>query len=770
MKNMKKFLSLCMCMVMLVSCIPAVFAAEVEDATIHMEDPVSLTLYKYDWTNAHKDGVWNEDSFISTGWQESYVEEVLGDAKRQGDLSDPANKQSELGNGQHSNGYAIKGVEFTFLKVADIVTFTESANDEHPEYNLTKVLYGFDKVKAADLLSAIGLGNGANSYANAANTDKLDGANYWYYESDVLNDAIANALADNSTTVKDALEVYMNANVANYDGDDGLLFDEDNNGLYDKGRMPQTDEDGKTVVRNMEVGLYLLVETKVPEMVTSTTNPFFVSLPMTTVNDKDHADNPHSSSWAGGHYWNYNVTLYPKNETGLTTLEKTVRESYDDTGYTHHTGSTTDINDGYSHNATGSAGDIMDYQIITTLPTITSQATALSYLQFFDTIETGLAYNKDLKDVKIEIFTDKGCTPENKVASWDMNSGKFTVTYSSDDRSMTIDVTEAGKAEINGQSENVNGKLYVGYSNYTVRVTYTCTIVSSGKTTFGDSSNENKVVLTWKRTSNAYYDTLVDDAHVYSYGIDLTKIFSNVDNETATNKNMYEHVKFKVWNETDGYWVQAQLDETEGVYYVTGFTAREEHATTFVPVTYAEDAEQPYGHIMIQGLEDDEYVLTEIETHNGYTLLKDDIHVIISAVENEADPCDIYSEDLLGLIQNDPRYMPGTNKGTEDLTLALIPQKQLAHVYLTASATVDGNDITMLEDNYTNANGEDAVSVNAFVPLTVKNTEGFNPPKTGDNSAQMLAMAGTVMMIGVCGFFCLLMFKRKKEEETQTAR
>lgn len=35
----------------------------------------------------------------------------------------------------------IKGVEFSYLRVADIVTFTESANDQHPEYNQTMVLY-----------------------------------------------------------------------------------------------------------------------------------------------------------------------------------------------------------------------------------------------------------------------------------------------------------------------------------------------------------------------------------------------------------------------------------------------------------------------------------------------------------------------------------------------------------------------------------------------------------------------------------------------------
>ena len=766
MKNLKKILSLCLCMVMLMSCIPGVFAAEVEEATIDMDAACSLTLWKYDWTNAHKDGVWNEDSFISTGWRESYVEDSLGEAVREGDADD--SKGNPLGNGQNSNGYAIKGVEYTYLKVADIVTFSESADDGHEAYNSTMVLYAFKKGVADDLLKAIGLANGAGRYENADGMSDPypyqnagDGSDdYWYYESDVLNAAIADALADNSTVLKDALEVYMRNQVGNLTNQQ---VDADNDGLYDRGAMPYTDENGKTIVRNMEVGLYLLVETEVPEMVTSTTNPFFVSLPMTTITGDSNSYSPE-----GGHEWNYNVVLYPKNETGLITLEKTVREAYDDTGFNHHNGTQAPtagaITDGYSHNATGSAGDVMEFQIITSLPTITSQATSLTTLNFYDTIGTGLSYNKKLKDVKIEFFTDAACT--DLVASWDQNSGKFTVDYSSDDRHMTVDVTPAGFAEINGQTENINGKLYVGYSNYTARLTYTATIVSSGDTTFGQDGNCNEVVLTWKRTSTSYYDTLIDDAHVYSFGIDLTKIFSDVDNETATNNDMYEHVKFKVWNATDEYWVQAELNEAEGIYYVTDHVSREAQATTFIPVTYAEDADQPYGHIMIQGLEDDEYIITEIETVNGYTLLKDDIHVIITTADDATRPCDIYSEDTLGLLQNDPHYT--FNNGTEDLTLAIIPQKQLAHNYLTASATVDANDDIMNADNYTDAEGNDAVSENAFAPLTVRNTQGFNPPKTGDDSAQMLAMAGTVMMMATMCFFCLILFKKNKKEEENT--
>lgn len=312
--------------------------------------------------------------------------------------------------------------------------------------------------------------------------------------------------------------------------------------------MLLTDENGKTIVRNLPVGLYLLVETRVPEMTTSTTNPFFASLPMTTA-----SGDANSASTEGGHFWNYNVVVYPKNQSGIPSLDKSVREAQKDSGKNNGSDS---ITDGFSHNATASAGDVLEYQIISTLPTITSNATALSVYNFYDTISKGLSYNK-ADGVQIEIYSDKACT--NKVASWDPDSSKFTVTCSSDGRHMTVDISQAGLDEINGRTENVNGKMYRGYSNYNVRVTYTATVNSDATVVYGENGNENEVVLTWRRSSGDYYDTLISDAHVYSFGIDLTKVFSDKDSETAEEAVMFKHVKFKIYNATDGYWVTAIL-------------------------------------------------------------------------------------------------------------------------------------------------------------------------------------------------------------------
>lgn len=696
MKTLKKIACALMTLVLLLSSVPTIFADEAK--TIDQDAACSLTIWKFDYTNAKKDGVWDEDAFPSTGWQESYVENALVNTNCKGDTD--GQNGNALGNGQTSKGYAIAGVEFTYLKAADIVTFENQGT--------TQVLYGFHKTDAADLLKAIGLENGANRCAEA---DSLD-ADRYFYTSDTLNKALAQSLEANSTTVKNALEAFIR-----------------NGGTA----MAPTNESGKTVARDLPVGLYLLVETKVPEMVTSTTNPFFVSLPMTTVTGNDN-----SASQNCGAAWNYDVVVYPKQETGIPTLEKTVREAKADTG--KNEGSTS-ITDGFAHTATGSAGDTMEYQIVSTLPTITSQATALSTYNFYDTLCEGLTYNKDA-GVTIEFFTDAACT--DKAASWNKDSGKFTVTYSEDGRHMTVDIAKAGLEEINGATANKNGKLYTGYSNYTARVTYSAVINADKSFVYGEKGNENTVILTWKRTSGDYYDTLIDDCHVFSFGLDLTKLFSDVDAETAAETKLYDSVKFKIQNKTDDTWIIAKRNDEEGVYYVTGHTDKEADATIFTPVTMGKS----YGHIMVKGLEEDTYTVTETQTANGYTLLKNAITVTISIKENTSNTCNVYAKDVLGVLQNDPHY---AFDGGENLKLANIPQRALSHNYPTASATVDKNEVTMLEDNG---------SANAEVPLTVKNTKGFDLPKTGDHGTWMYSLVGILLMSTAAGVIVLTVKKK----------
>lgn len=671
-KTGKKFFSVIMAVLVVLTTTVSAFALTVNVSTINTDWTGSFDIYKYDITNAEKDGVW-DSSYVSTGVRDPGVEDVLGGDTRKSSL----NANGEV------NGYAIKGVEFTYLKVADIRTYTEDDNGaSHVE-----VLYGIAQNDANNaFLTAIGVSAG-DRYAPA---DSDDGTMY-FYRSDTLINGLKSALTSNAITVKNALERFVRENGGT--------------------AMPLTDSYGHTSASDLPLGLYLIVETKVPEMVTETTAPFFLSLPMTSVNGSNADD--------GGERWIYDVTVYPKNLTGIPTLEKTVREALADTGK----------NDSFAHTATASANDTMEYQILSTLPSITSETTYLTDYSFVDTLDAGLSYRKN--DVKIEFFRNSTYNADDRITVWNEGDGKFSVSYN-DTPGMNISMTAAGLAEINGsyavytKSDMINS----GYSDCTVRITYSANLNSDKSLVYGDDGNSNDVVLVWKRTNSSFYDTLVDDCHVYSYGLDLTKEFSDGQGD-------FSKVEFLLYNDSDGYFVTAELNESEGIYYVTGHIPGRDDATRFTPTAD--------GSILVKGLEDDTYVATEIQTANGYTLLRDDIQIVIEATESE-NLCDIYGTDVLGILQNDPRYADVPEGLYKNM-----PQKHLGHYLLTASAKMDSNDVTM------DADGE---SADAVVPLTVVNTRGFNLPQTGGRGTWMYGAAGTVLMVAAA--IILVSARRKK--------
>ena len=611
MKKIHRVWAMLLVAIMALSLITTAFA----EPTIDTSKKTSLSIYKYDITTANSDGAWDAESYVSTGLHDDAVVDKL--AK-----------------------YAIQGVEFTYLRVADVTT----SNDLLDGQRQVGVLYGFDNSdRSTAVLSAIGL-----TASDAHKTES--GVNY--FTSDALNNKLAAALAANATTVKNALEAAVkNGGVA----------------------MAETDTTGHTSASDMEQGLYLVVETRVPENVTSTCNPFFVSLPMTTID---------------GSEWLYDLTVYPKNQTGNPTLDKTVREDKNSTG--KNTGSLTDIKDGYAHTAAASVGDTVDYQILSTLPTITSKASSLSEYTYVDTLSKGIRYHKN--DMVIEFFKDAGCT--DKITTWGEDSGKFTVAYDDTANTMTIKMTETGLAEINEATTVYTDSVKRGYSDCTMRITYAATLTADAK--MGNKDNPNEVELTWKRTNTTYYDTLKDCCHVYTYGIDVLKQFSD-------GKGNIQNVKFNLHNDTDDCYIIADLKD--GTYYAKGITTKKADATTFVP--------NAQGHIIVKGLEDDAYSLTETATDKGYVLLKEAVKIVITTKENGA--CEKCGAKLL-----------------------------------TASATVNGKDVSMTDGN-------------AIVPLTVVNNPGFDLPKTGGYGTWMFTIGG-VALLGAAAFIVVKSRKHKSEQ------
>ena len=548
---MKKLFTLILAVMLLCSLMLPAFA----DSTIDLTQTGSVNLWKYDLSSAQADGVW-DSSYVSTG------------------VRDQSGVEAILGASGSSSGYAIEGVVYTYLKVADLKSVTVTDNN----VERSELMYGIVN-NAANTAFLTAIGVSANDRYAAADETNGDVTTY-YYRSDTLIAGLQNALTSNATTVKNALETYVV-----------------NNGGT---AMPATDTNGHSAASDLPLGLYLFVETSVPEMVTSTTAPFLISIPMT-------------STTASGSSWIYDITVYPKNLTGLPTLDKTVREAKTSSGKNNGSAA---ITDGFAESATASAGDTVEYQIISTLPSITSAASYLSQYTFEDTLSPGITYKKN--DVVLEFYSEAACT--NKIATWTADSEKFTVGYTTGTNGesiMSIAMTAAGLNEINTSSAVYTGASAVnsGYSDCTLRITYGATLDTDNSLILGDTGNPNEVTLTWKRSNTTFYDTLTDDAAVYSFGLDVTKNFSDGRGDATK-------VEFLIQNSTDSYYLTGSFNTTENMWYVTGKTAEANSATHFVPTAA--------GKLTVKGLEDDTYTLTEVKTDSAYTLLKAPVQVVIS--------------------------------------------------------------------------------------------------------------------------------------------
>lgn len=500
------------------------------------------------------------------------------------------------------SSYALKGVEFTCLYVAAIETDTSDGN--------IQVLYDLPDA----LESILGL-----------STDK--------HTSDEINTALAAALSSDHTAAKNALEAYVT----------------DNGGT----KMSETDAYGRTKSSNMSQGLYLVVETAVPEEVYYTTDPFFVSLPMTD---------------ATGDYWVYDVYCYPKNQTNNPTIDKLVSED----------GSFADI-------ATASEGDVLDYRIVTKLPSITSEATYLSQYTIVDTISSGIVYNKDTKILFYSSETDAKNGTGTPAAAWDSAGTYFTVSYGTS--TMTVAMTASGIGQINP-----------AYSNLYLVVAYSATVSSDSTVVLGDTGNPNTVDLTYSRSNTVYTNTIEDVANVYTYGINLTKTFGS-DSGDATD------VQFVIQNSTDIYWVVAA--GSNGVYYVTGQAADESGATKFSP-----DAD---GSLIINGLEADTYTMTEVQTSDGFSLLKNSITISFTQTVDSYIPS---AATITGLANE-----------YEEVTVTHVND---------ASAAVDGSVTSM---------SSDGASVNARVDMSILNSVTFTLPQTGGLGTILFTLAGALAVI-----------------------
>lgn len=537
-------------------------------------------------------------------------------------------KEDEKAKEEFKN-YVISGVEFTYLHLGNIHT-------EHKR-NEIQILYDIPE----KLEKILGMDNKRGNHQ---------------YTSTELNYSLKELLAQ-ETEGRNQLEQYVNH-------------------ADEKKNMPLTDKNGKTSVTELPLGLYLIVETKVPANVHTTVEPFFVSLPMT-----DHE----------GEAWFYDVEVYPKNQTNIPDLDKLIKQ-HDDNGKLP-----------YEDIATGSQGDIMDYIFVSHLPKITSEATYLTQYTFTDQMDIGLTYNEDVSLYFYKTEEEaRNHDKEKAIQVWEAKEKLFKTEYqgeTSGKSKMIITITKEGLEEI-------NTKL----SNKWMVIAYSCTINTDGSPVLGDSGNINEVTLEWKRTNMEEIDTLEDRAKVYIFGLNIQKTFSD-------QKGKFQDVKFLLQNKTDGYYLKAKGEN--GVYYITD----QEKGTSEKEGTIFNPGEK--GNLTINGLEADTYILTEIATANGYSLLKEPMVIDIRSTVDDIIPSRTTLYDILDITNNPNKEVIET------------PGER-------ASASIDGTNTTMSE--FHSETG--IVSANGRVDIEVINNKTFKLPQTGGYGTWIFTLAGCGAALG----------------------
>ena len=752
-----------------------------------------ITIHKYDLTSAKNDGItfnWSDTDHDSSGTDSTMTTKDGTQIKITSNGKQNAEAEKALAQ------YAIKGNEFTYLRVGDVKTLSD-INEDDINGDI-ELIYGVD----TDLMAILGLKkyDAATKGTDGVAVTQVDGTNY--FTAQQIRVALKNALEVGEYTGSYATGEGEGTGSANgagnrLDGKKGVTvtdaledYIQKDGAAHTKGTpMTETDATGTTSVDNLKLGLYLVVETKVPENVTETVNPWFVQIPTTTIE---------------GTEWFYNIDCYPKNQTGHPTISKQVRNEYGTPGLNHNSDGTATYttgdkvnkqdtlapgragivtNDdgkkgtdysawltegnkekdyGWHDTTTASEGDVLGFKLESKLPNITSSSTYLKQYRFLDTLSEGLVYNND---AKIAIYNNKDYADVNDtthaIAVWTKGDGanyqfecKPAKGKTNGANALDIYATDAGLDEIN--------KKYYDGQHYLV-VYYTATLASNADTVLGDNGNPNDVSLIWRRTSEGYYNVLEDRSIVYSYGVDLTKLFS--DNNTKADD--FKAVQFVLYNETEDYYVTA-TKSADGLYYVSGKTKDKKDATIFSP--------EGTGKLLVNGIEGDDYKLTEVHTAKGYTIGQNQIHFTINQASREITASAVYhmtadkdhdeehvKDDSTSLTLSNGETLPTANEGTTDKDAMVIGALN------PTTATIDGAQTAMCKYGESDLSSKAVTdladktakdSENANVKMSITNHKGFSLPKTGDKGVYAVTIIGIIG--AVVGFYIVSENRKKK--------
>ena len=340
-------------------------------------------------------------------------------------------------------------------------------------------------------------------------------------------------------------------------------------------RLPDTDEEGIASVNDLSQGIYLVAETKIPDGHVPC-DPFCVALPQTNISEIIIGN----IKYDPGEIWLYDISVYPKSRS-VSVQKAIIVAEKNEKGET--------VGEKHEDSVTACIGDTVKYTIIADVPKLPEGSRNRLY-EIEDMMDPGLIY---AGDIKLELGENA-----ETAALLTMNSD-YKLDTSKGPADIRITFTKKGLARLDETERESH--VYVYYS------------ASLDKNmVIADPGNVNAASLLYGTSHSSDIKVVSGPVTVYTYMLTLKKTFSPA-------KDHFGDVRFSLSDDNGKIHF---VKESDGVYHHA--CADEENDQT--SLTSPNDST---GVLVLKGLTNGTYTLTEEETVPEYSLLGESIEIII---------------------------------------------------------------------------------------------------------------------------------------------
>lgn len=284
-------------------------------------------------------------------------------------------------------------------------------------------------------------------------------------------------------------------------------------------------------------------------------------------------------------------------------------------------------------------GDLLNYDLVSDVPSYPANATAATYL-IADRMSVGLTYQPSslkvygVKSGGGETLLSQGT--DYTVGAKDLDNADVTFALTFDGRKLTT----AGYT-----------KIHVEYQ-----------AMLNGNAPVGPTGNPNEAKLQYSNNpyDNTSHKTIPDEGKVYTYGIELFKVN---DKDDALGG-----AQFTISKSQDGSNPISCIKTGDGIYRVATNDDSTGDKVTTLDVGAGPDV---LGELLISGLDEGTYYLTEITAPSGYTKPVDPFEFVIKdadgsgvldgVVENESE---LHQGYVTGDVVNTNMFVLPTTGGT----------------------------------------------------------------------------------------------------------